>query len=103
MSKDINIKISNYSPHLFWDVDKSKLNLNKRKSFLVKRVLDYGIMSDWKQLVQDLGIEEIGHIAIHLRDLDPRSVSFIALLANYDIKDFRCYSLQQLNPKHWHF
>ena len=102
MSKP-NIKISNYSPHLFWDVDKSKLDLNKRKAFLVNRVLDYGIMSDWRQLVEDLGIEEIGHIAINLLDLDPRSVSFIALLTKKNIEDFRCYTLQQSDPKHWHF
>jgi len=84
-------------------VDKNKLNLNERKAFLVNRVLDYGVMKDWLQLKKDLGLEEIGIIAMNLRDLDPRSMSFIALLTGIDIKQFRCYTLQQSNPKHWHF
>ena len=103
MSKSHNLRISNYSPHLFWDVDKQKLNLNKKKAFLVNRVLDYGVMSDWKQLVRDLGIEEIGRIASGLRDMDPKAMTFIALITNKDVKKFRCYTFQHSNPKHWHF
>ena len=103
MPKSTKLKISNYSPHLFWDVDTTKLDLNKRKAFLVNRVLDYGVMADWKQLVKDLGLNEIGNIATNLRDLDPRAMSFISLLTDRNIKEFRCYTLQQSNPKHWHF
>lgn len=97
------LQITNYSPHLFWDVDKEKLDLNKKKAFLVNRVLDYGVMKDWKQLEADLGLEEIGNIAVRLRDMDPRSMSFVSLVTGIDIKKFRCYTLQQSNPPHWHF
>ena len=103
MSIAKNIQVSDYSPYLFWDVDKEKINLNEKKAFLVNRVLDYGVMQDWKQLNNDIGIKEIGRIAIKLRDMDPRSMSFVALLTGIDIKDFRCYTLQQSNPQHWHF
>ncbi len=103
MSLSKKLIASNYSRHLFWDVDKERINLNEKKAFLVNRVLDYGVMKDWKQLVEDLGIEEIGGIAMRLRDMDPRSMSFIALLTGMDIKQFRCYTLQRSNPKHWHF
>ena len=103
MSIAKNIQVSDYQPHLFWDVDREKINLNEKKAFLVNRVLDYGVMQDWKQLNKDIGIEEIGRIAIKLRDMDPRSMSFVALLTGIDIKDFRCYTLQQSNPQHWHF
>lgn len=101
MPKSTKLKIANYSPHLFWDVDKSKLDLNKRKAFLVNRVLDYGVMADWNQLVSDLGIDEIGRIALGLKHLDPKSLSFIAMLINKDIKCFRSYSTIQLNKVHW--
>lgn len=98
-----DIRIENYSPHLFWDVDKSDLNLNQHKEFLVNRVLDYGRISDWHQLKSDIGLEKIGSIAIELRDLDPRAVAFVAVVCNIDEKDFRCYSLRQSLPQHWHF
>ena len=101
MNSSKNICVSNYSPHLFWDVDKDRLDLNDRKSFLVNRVLDYGVMKDWKQLVVDLGLKEIGNIAMDLRHLDPKSLSFIALLINKDVKCFRSYNTIQSNKKHW--
>jgi hypothetical protein len=101
MTKTNKLEISNYSSHLFWDVDKSKLDLNNRKAFLVNRVLDYGVMSDWKQLVRDLGIEEIGQIALGIKHMDPKSLSFIALVLNKDIKCFRSYITIQSNKVHW--
>lgn len=78
-----------------------KLKLNERKSFLVNRVLDYGVMKDWKQLVEDLGLEEIGQIAMGLKHMDPKSLSFIALLIKKDVKCFRSYSTIQSNKVHW--
>lgn len=103
MSTVKDLQISNYSSHLFWDVDKEKLDLNEKRAFLVNRVLDYGVMKDWRQLYADLGLEEIGQIATQLRDMDPRSMAFVALLTGIDIKKFRCYTFQQSNPPHWHF
>lgn len=95
------IRIENYSPHLFWDVDKNQLDLNEKKAFLVNRVLDYGLLKDWEQLRADLGLEEIGNIAVKLRHLDPKSLSFIALVTNKDQKCFRSYNTIQSNKAHW--
>ena len=35
-----------FSEHLFWDVDKNELDMDKHKEFIVERVLDYGFMAD---------------------------------------------------------
>lgn len=98
-----NLLASNYSRHLFWDMEMEYLDLNQHKELLVNRVLDYGFFSDWKQLNTDLGLEEIGIIAKNLRDLDVRAVTFISLLADIDITQFRCSTIQQSIPRHWHF
>lgn len=100
MSK-YDLKVSNYSPHLFWDVDKRTLILDDRKTFLVGRVLDYGVMSDWKQLVKDLGLDEVGTIALNLKSLDPKSLSFMARIIGKEEKCFRSYNTIQLNKIHW--
>jgi hypothetical protein len=97
------IKVENYSPHLFWDVDKTKLNLNKHKEYLVKRVLGYGKMSDWNQMKSDLGLSQITLIALQIRDLDPKGANLISLLSDIPIEKFRCYTHQQLIPGHWNF
>ena len=39
--------INQLSPVLFWDVDKSQLDMDTYPSFFVQRVLEYGQWSDW--------------------------------------------------------
>jgi hypothetical protein len=43
-----NTNINSLSDHLFWDIDKSKLDTIKSKKTIIQRVLDYGLMDDWK-------------------------------------------------------
>lgn len=97
------IRMENYSPHLFWDVDKKDLILNQYKELLVKRVLGYGTMSDRKQINLDLGLKQITLIALQIRDLDPKGANLISLLSGIPIEEFRCYTFQQLNPGRWNF
>jgi len=37
----------NFSSHLFWDVPKKSVDLDKYPQFIVKRVLEYGLLDDW--------------------------------------------------------
>jgi hypothetical protein len=48
---------SNFSPHLFWDVPKRSVNLDKHSQFIVKRVLEYGLINDWLFIKNYYGIE----------------------------------------------
>lgn len=34
--------IPEYTYQLFWDVDKSDIDINKHSNFIIRRVLDYG-------------------------------------------------------------
>lgn len=97
------IKIQNLSQHLFWDVDKSKLDLTKNKKLIIQRVLDYGLMADWKLISDYYGINEIADTATKIRDLDIKSASFVSLLSNTPIENFLCYTTKQSTPPHWNF
>ncbi|OFX40882.1 MAG: hypothetical protein A2X08_17060 [Bacteroidetes bacterium GWA2_32_17] len=97
------INLDQLSPHIFWDVDKSKIDFNKNKKWLVQRVLEYGLLNDWQIIYKYYGIEEIAKISIHLKDLDNKSVSFISVLANIPKENFLCYNTIQSKPKHWNF
>ena len=101
MVKDI--KIENFSEHLFWDVDKTKLDLEKSKKYIINRVLDYGLINDWQIIYNYYGITKIGEIAIRIRDLDKKSIAFISTLSKIPKEKFLCYIMKQLNPKHWDF
>ena len=44
--------INQLSPVLFWDVDKSQLDMDTYPSFFVQRVLEYGQWSDWNIILK---------------------------------------------------
>ncbi|NCO55440.1 MAG: hypothetical protein COS14_05915 [Bacteroidetes bacterium CG02_land_8_20_14_3_00_31_25] len=101
LNKEINI--NQFSPHIFWDVDRQKIDFIKNKKWLIQRVLEYGLLNDWQIIYKYYGIEEIAQISINLKELDNKSVSFISVLANIPKEKFLCYTIKQSNPKHWNF
>lgn len=96
-------KISDLSPHLFWDVDGMKMDWEGSKSIVIKRVLELGRLNDWIIIRNNYGIKTIAEVAMTFRDLDDVSFFFIATLSNEPIKKFRCYTTKQSIPKHWNF
>jgi hypothetical protein len=96
-------EIKKLSSHLFWDVDTDKLNSENNKKFIIGRVLNYGVISDWDYIKNYYGVEIICNIAVTIKDLDPKSVSLISLLSNVPKEQFKCYATIQSQPKHWNF
>ena len=41
-------KIKDLSQHLFWDVNKTTIDFEKHKAYIIKQVLEYGLIGDWK-------------------------------------------------------
>jgi len=96
-------QITNLSPHLFWDVDKDNIDLEKNKKFIIHRVLEYGLLRDWQFIYSHYGIEDISNTVINIKDLDKKSLSFISLLSKVPKEKFLCYTLMQSTPQHWNF
>ena len=99
----IEITFEDLSKHLFWDIDVNKLDFQKNKKYIVHRVLDYGLISDWEMIKKYYGINEIARIATGIRDLDKKSASFISLMAKIPKENFLCYITKQSTQKHWNF
>jgi hypothetical protein len=95
--------ISQLSPHLFWDINISELDAERSKKFIIKRVLEYGLWQDWLVTKRAYGIEGIAKEAQSFRELDPKSLAFISVVAGIPKEKFRCYSTKQSTPKHWNF
>ena len=95
--------ISSLSPHLFWDVDIKQLNFNDNKQFIVKRILEYGLLSDWMLLNHFLNIDEIADIVLQIKELDYKSLSFIAVLSKRPKEKFLCYTTQLSITPHLNF
>ena len=95
--------ISNLSPHLFWDVDILKIDFKEKKKFIIQRTLEYGLLSDWKIILEYYGINEIANAARSIKNLDKKSTSLISLLSEIPKENFLCYTTKPLVPKHWDF
>lgn len=88
------------SKHLFWDTEITKIDIQKNKSFIIQRVLEFGLWSDWKIITNCYGVKEIGLIATQFRTLDLKALAFIINITGLPIKDFRCYTTKQLTKTH---
>lgn len=95
--------IKMFSDHLFWDVRREDLDLDKHAEYVIKRVLEYGLLSDWNLLRAYYGLSKIVEVAIGLRDLEPRALAYISAISKTPKEQFRCYTWQQSNPQHWNF
>ena len=98
-----DITIMQFSPHLFWDVEREKIDFNKNKKWLIHRVLEYGLLKDWVLISEYYGIKEIAQTAINFKDLDKKSISFISVLSEIPKEKFLCYNTRQLNPEYLNF
>ncbi len=99
----MELNINQLSPHLFWDVDKTKIDFEKNKKLVIHRVLDYGLLSDWLYTMEYYGLSEIGNTAVKIRDLDSKSMSFVSVLAKIPKERFLCYTTKQSQSRHWNF
>jgi hypothetical protein len=79
--------ISQLSPHLFWDVKQDQLDAERSKKLIIKRVLEYGLWEDWLLLKMFYGLETITNATQGFRELDRRSLAFIAQYPEYPKKN----------------
>lgn len=87
-NNDINL----FSDYLFWDVCKGSIDLDTNESYVIQRVLEFGQINDWNQLVSRYGLERIVRVAQKLRTLDPKALSFISCISSTPKKTFRCFT-----------
>jgi len=102
MKKEYKIT-NNLSDHLFWDIDSSELDLSKHAKFIITRVLQYGLYSDWEKLLAYYGLKTIVHTAMKIKGLDKKTASFLAVLGDAQKNNFLCYTTEQSTAKHWNF
>lgn len=93
--------LTQFSPHLFWDVDTNEVDIDKHASWFVGRVLEYGQWNDWKLITNHFTKQEIKEAAIKIRYMSAKSLNFISLYTKTPINESRCYTERQLNPSPW--
>jgi hypothetical protein len=98
---DTSFNILEFSEHLFWDVDRSKLDFSANKEQIVYQVVEFGLMKDWVLLQRIFNHEELKQIVVNLRQLDPVTLAYLAHFFKLDKSAFRCFSQSQSNQDFW--
>ena len=95
--------IQGFSDYIFWDADRASVDLALNAPYVVQRVLEYGQIGDWKNLLAYYGMDTIVSISKKLRSLEPRALAFISTVSHTPIEEFRCYNTRQSTPEHCNF
>jgi hypothetical protein len=97
------MNLSSLSTHLFWDVDVNNLDSDNNKKLIIHRILEYGLLKDWKISLKTYGLQEIAATACTIKNLDIKSASFVSVLSGIPLENFACYNTRQSTVKHWNF
>jgi len=94
-------KTENFSPHLFWDMNKTAVDFEKSKAQIIFQVVEFGTMSDWLMVQKIYPKEAIKEVVIQLRSLDKVTLSYLAHFFQIDKTQFRCYTSSQSAQSFW--
>lgn len=70
--KQADTPIKSFSPHLFWDTDKEKLDMDAHAAYIIKQVLEYGQINDWHLIRDYYTIPVIAQKAMQFRELEKK-------------------------------
>lgn len=84
------ITINDFSPHLFWDVNRNELDFYRTKEQIIFQVVELGLMKDWELLQKVYPKETLKEVVQNLRSLDKVTLYFLAHYLKIDKTQFRC-------------
>jgi hypothetical protein len=75
---------------LFWDVDKQKADIKGHRSFIIRRIMNFGNMDDVKWMLKVYTSDEIIEVVKKSRGLSRKSAYFWATYFNIPEKEVEC-------------
>ena len=91
----------NIREQLFWDIDKLNFDFDKNKTLIIERVLNYGTLNEFKEILKYYGYEVIREELKKVGYLEPKTLGFVQTFFKIDKKLLRCYTKKQSNQPHW--
>ena len=83
-------KLPNFLKKYFWEVDFEKMDPEKHRVYVLRRIMNYGdekaISWMWKNFTES----EIRNILLKYRDLSLKSANFWAVIVNVKKEDVKC-------------
>lgn len=96
-----NIEASGISKLPFWDVDYASLDPEKDCLFILEKVLNYGLWSDYRAAFALYGEARIRKEVVEASYLKKEVLSFLCLILVLKPTDFKCFTKTQSLPALW--
>lgn len=101
MTASAPIQSTGISKLPFWDVDFTSLDTERDSLFILEKVFNYGLWSDYKAVFAFYGMERIRREIVRASYLKKDVLSFLCLILNLKPADFKCFTKTQSLPPLW--
>mgnify|MGYP000311271823 CR=1 FL=1 len=88
-----------FNKRIFWDVEFDLIDYDAKSSFVIERVFERGDVEDIRNCRRYYGDEKVTRVLLDAKFLPETRMYLASAVINRLLKDFRCYTLRQLNPK----
>jgi hypothetical protein len=83
---------------IFWDVVFENIDYDKKANFVIERVIERCNVEDIRNCRRYYGDEKVTEALLNANFLPKTRICLASAVINKPLKDFRCYTLRQLNP-----
>jgi len=87
-----------FDPRIFWDVAFENIDYDAKAAFVITRVFERGDVQDIRNCRRYYGDEKVAEALLNAKFLPEITMYLASAVINRPLKDFRCYTLRQLNP-----
>jgi len=87
------------SEHLYWDVERCKVDADKHRQFMIPRIMDCGTLSDVKAAWAYYGEPCIRDTLLNARALNKKTIAFFANQFELPRERFRAFAKR---TEGWH-
>ncbi len=96
-------KLPEFLKGYFWDVDFGKINLDHRRVYVLKRILEYGDEKAVGWMWKNFKKSEIKNTLCNFRGYSQKSANFWAFILNIKKEDVKCLSrsFREIQKQFW--
>jgi hypothetical protein len=87
-----------FDKRIFWDVVFENIDYDAKANFVIERVFERGDVEDIRNCRRYYGDKKIRTALLNAKFLPEITMYLASAVIKRPIKDFRCYTLRQLNP-----
>ncbi len=78
---------------LFWDVKKDEVDLEKHKSFIIRRIINFGDLDDVRWMLGNYSQDEIIRVLKRARGISKKTILFWATYFNIPLEEIACLKM----------